>query len=44
MHRFGAMEVLRFRYNGYAGNGQIFVMLHEVVKTDAAFVLMLVEL
>ena len=38
------MEVLRFRYNGYAGNGQIFVMLHEVVKTGAAFVLILVQL
>ena len=44
MHRFGAMQVLRFRYNGDAGNGQIFVMLHEVVKTGAAFVLMLVQL
>ena len=44
MHRFGAMEVLRFIYIGYAGNGQIFVMLHEVVKTGAAFVLMLVQL
>ena len=34
----------KFRYNGKAGNGQIFVMLHEVVKTGAAFVLILVEL
>ena len=31
------MEVLRFRYNGYTGNGQIFVMLHEVVRTGAAY-------
>ena len=39
----GVME-FKFRYNGKAGNGQIFVMLHEVVKTGAAFVLILVEL
>ena len=39
----GVME-FKFRYNGKAGNGQIFVMLHEVVKTGATFVLILVEL
>ena len=39
----GVME-FKFRYNGKAGNGQIFVMLHQVVKTGAAFVLILVEL
>ena len=37
----GVIE-FKFRYNGKAGNGQIFVMLHEVVKTGAAFVLILV--
>ena len=39
----GVME-FKFRCNGKAGNGQIFVMLHEVVKTGAAFLLILVEL
>ena len=41
MDHVGVVEVLRFRYNGHVGNGQIFVMLHEVVKTGVAFVLML---
>ena len=40
MDHIGVVKVLRFRYNGHAGNGQIFVMLHEVVKTGVAFVLM----
>ena len=40
----GAMEVFRFMYNSRAGNAQIFLKLHEVVKTGMAFVLMLVVL
>lgn len=34
----------QFMYNDRAGNAQIFVTLHEVVKTGVAFVLRLVEL
>ena len=39
----GVLEVFRFRYNGHNGNGQVFEILHEVVKTGATFLLMLVE-
>ena len=39
----GVLDVSRFRYNGHNGNGQVFEILHEVVKTDATFLLMLVE-
>ena len=43
MDHIGVKEVFRFSCNGYAGNGQILLMLHKVIKMGAAFLLMLVE-
>ena len=43
MDHIGVKEVFRFSCNGHAGNGQILLMLHKVVKMGAAFLLMLVE-
>lgn len=43
MGRIGVMVASRFRCNGHVGNGQIFVIRHEAVKTSVAFVLMLVD-